>query len=88
MSNRSTLAGAALAAAAAALFVTGCSSMGDGIKTADAGTVKVKCYGANACKGQAECKTSMNECKGHNACKGQGFMSLSEQACVERLGRA
>jgi hypothetical protein len=49
--------------------------------------VKVKCYGANACKGQAECKSSMNSCKGQNACKGQGFMNLTEKACVERLGR-
>jgi hypothetical protein len=48
----------------------------------------VKCYGANACKGQAECKTSMNACKGHNACKGKGFVTTdSEKACVERLGR-
>jgi len=29
----------------------------------------------------------MNNCKGQNACKGQGFMSMSDKACVERLGR-
>jgi len=88
MSNSSRLTGVAIAAAAATLFVAGCSSMSGGMQTADSGAVKVKCYGANACKGQAECKTAMNDCKGHNACKGQGFMNLSEKACIERIGRA
>jgi uncharacterized membrane protein len=87
MSNRSRLTGVAIAATAATLFVAGCANMGGGGQTADSGSVKVKCYGANACKGQAECKTGMNNCKGQNACKGQGFMNLSEKACVERLGR-
>jgi len=87
MSNTSRLTGVAIAAAAATLFIAGCANMGGGTQTADSGAVKVKCYGANACKGQAECKTGMNNCKGQNACKGQGFMSMSEKACVERLGR-
>jgi hypothetical protein len=82
----------ALAAAAATLFLAGCAahggSSGGATQTADAGTVKIKCYGANACKGQAECKTAMNECKGHNACKGKGFVTMTEQACVDSLGRA
>ena len=82
------MTGVALAAAAATLFVAGCSSMmGGDAKTADSGAVKVKCYGANSCKGQAECKTGMNSCKGQNSCKGHGFVSLTEQACVDRLGR-
>jgi len=89
MSQTSKLTGVALAAAAATLFVAGCSSMGGGdTKTADASTVKIKCYGANACKGQAECKTAMNSCKGQNSCKGHGFVSLTEQACLEHFGRA
>jgi hypothetical protein len=50
--------------------------------------VKVKCYGANACKGQAECKTSMNACKGQNACKGKGFIATDEKSCLERFGRS
>lgn len=83
MSNRKVVSGIALAAAAAALFSTG---VGIG-NAADSGVVQVKCYGANSCKGQAECKTAMNECKGHNACKGQGFVNMSERACLERFGR-
>jgi len=88
MNQTSRLAGVALAAAAATLFIAGCQSTGTGpAQSADGGAVKVKCYGANACKGQAECKSSMNSCKGQNACKGKGFVNLTEKACVERLGR-
>ena len=88
MSQTSRLTGVALAAAAAAVFIAGCASEGSAPgKSADSGTVKVKCYGANSCKGQAECKTAMNACKGQNSCKGHGFTSLTEQACVDRLGR-
>lgn len=88
MKERSRLAGIALAAAAASLFIAGCASPGGGTQMADSSAVKVKCYGANACKGQAECKTSANGCKGQNACKGQGFVNLTEEACIDRLGRA
>ena len=83
MNANSKLVGAALAAAAAALFVTSAP-----VLAADSGSaVKVKCYGANACKGKAECKTSMNACKGHNECKGKGFSMMEEKACIERFGR-
>ena len=90
MSQTSKLSGVALAAAAATLFIAGCASEGSSspAKMADAGTVTVKCYGANSCKGQAECKTADNSCKGQNACKGHGFLSMSEKACIDRVGRA
>ena len=83
MNGNRRLMGAALATAAAALFMTAVPGM-----SADDGAVKVKCYGANACKGQAECKTSMNSCKGHNSCKGKGFVMLDEKSCLERFGRS
>jgi len=76
------LIGVAIATAAAAVFAAGVAG------TASAQEVKVKCYGANACKGKSECKTSMSSCKGKNACKGKGFEMMTEKACVERLGRA
>ena len=89
MEMNQRLTGTAIAAAAVALFVTGCMSTGTTTAQADSSAaVKVKCYGANACKGQAECKTAMNACKGQNSCKGHGFVLLTEQSCVERLGRA
>ena len=74
---------AALATTAAALFATSAI-----VTTAHADEVKVKCYGANACKGNSECKSSMNGCKGKNACKGKGFEMMSEKACVEKVGRS
>jgi hypothetical protein len=73
----------AIAAAAAGLFVAGVPA----VNAAD-DSVKVKCYGANACKGQAECKTAMNSCKGHNSCKGQGFVMMDEKACLAHFGRS
>ena len=90
MNQTSKLRSVALATAAATLFIAGCASEGNSApaKMADAGTVMVKCYGANACKGQAECKTADNSCKGQNACKGHGFLSMSEKACIDRVGRA
>ena len=89
MSQTSRLAGVVLAAAAATLFVAGCKSMDSApAQSSDSGAVKVKCYGANACKGQSECKTAMSSCKAHNECKGQGFVMLEERACIEKLGRA
>jgi len=88
MKDISRLTGAAIAAAAASLFVAGCAQYGGATQTAQADTVKIKCYGANACKGKAECKTAVNECKGQNACKGKGFVMMTEKACVDALGRA
>ena len=44
------------------------------------------CYGVNACKGQAECKTASNACKGQAACKGQGWVSLTADECSRRGG--
>jgi uncharacterized membrane protein len=76
--------GLAVAAAAATLFVAGAPAVAED----SGGAVKVKCYGANSCKGQAECKTGSNSCKGQNSCKAKGFVNLSEKACLERLGRA
>jgi len=88
--EKSRLSAVAMAAAAASLFMVGCATQGGGDKAAMAdssGTVKVKCYGANSCKGQAECKTAANACKGQNGCKGQGFTMMDELSCVEAVGR-
>jgi uncharacterized membrane protein len=73
---------AALATTAAALFAASAV-----ISTANAEEVKIKCYGANACKGHSECKTSMNACKGQNACKGKGFEAMTEKSCIDKVGR-
>ena len=69
--------GAALAAAAATLFLAGAT-----MSTATYAAGEGKCVGANACKGQSACKGGANSCKGQNACKGQGFSATSEKACA------
>ena len=80
MLTRRNLTGAALAAAAAALFATA------PLHTAQAGEdAAVKCYGVNKCAGHNDCKTANNACKGHASCKGQGFVKMSKAAC-ENVG--
>ena len=78
----SKTSGVTLAAAAAALLLGGTMA---GAPTASAQDAKVKCYGANACKGKNDCKTVNNACKGKNSCKGQGFVMLSEKDCLAKV---
>ena len=48
---------------------------------------KVKCYGANSCKGTGGCGGAGHSCAGKNACKGQGFTKAdSEEACLKMPG--
>ena len=85
MEGRKILA-RAVAASAAALFISGCASMGS---PSHGGTeAKVACNGGNACKGQSECKSANSSCKGHNACKGQGFVSLTPEECKKATQRS
>jgi uncharacterized membrane protein len=75
--------GATLAAAAAALILTGAVSA----PTASAQSGEGKCFGANACKGHSACKTAKSACKGLNACKGQGFTMSSKADCDKVKGK-
>jgi uncharacterized membrane protein len=70
------LSGAAIAASAFSLVLAGAVAAPT---PAEAQTVK--CFGANACKGQNACKSSKNACKGTNACKGQGWVAMSKAEC-------
>ncbi len=72
--------GLALAAAAAALFLTAPMASAAAEKSAQG-----HCNGANACKGQSACGTPKNSCKGQNACKGQGFTVTTKEEC-EKVG--
>jgi hypothetical protein len=85
--DRKTIAGAALAAAVGAIFLTtpvlAQSSSGN-----SAGQASVKCVGGNSCKGQSSCKTASNGCMGQNSCKGKGWvMSTSAKACTDKGGK-
>ena len=84
MNTVNKLSGAALAAAAAALLMTGCgSSYESSESTAEA---MVKCSGINACKGSSACKTATNACKGQNSCKGHGWIKASAEECSSKGG--
>jgi len=74
--------GTAIAAAAAALLLTGAALA----PVAQAEEAMGHCIGANACKGQGACKTAANACKGMNACKGKGFLELSKADCGKIKG--
>jgi uncharacterized membrane protein len=70
---------AALAFAAAALFLSG-----GGTATADkheTETTKIKCEGVNQCKSHSDCKTLFSECASKNSCKGKGFLMLTPEEC-------
>lgn len=88
MTTRSTAS--SLASMAAALAFSAGALAADAPKGSTGPAVgagdKVHCYGLNACKGKAECKTATNECKGQNACKGMGFKGMSAKACLEQGG--
>ena len=73
--------GAAIAAAAATLFLAG-MTISTNAQAADG-----HCMGANACKGQSACKSAANACKGLNSCKGQGFSKMSDKQCANTGGK-
>ncbi|MGQ0578430.1 MAG: BufA2 family periplasmic bufferin-type metallophore [Betaproteobacteria bacterium] len=82
--SKKRLAGMALAATAAALFMSGCADMGSG----GGSSAKVQCQGVNACKGLSDCQTANSSCQGQNACKGQGYVSLTAEECQKVSGKA
>jgi hypothetical protein len=75
--------GMSIAAAAASLFMAGCS-----MPIAGGETAKVHCTGVNSCKGTSDCKTASSSCKGQNSCKGQGWKELSKAECDSAGGKA
>lgn len=82
--------GAGIASAAALFALSALASAatppagsnGKAISTEDS----VHCYGVNACKGTADCKTTTHECKGMNSCKGQGFKATKAGECLTKNG--
>jgi hypothetical protein len=75
MKQANKISGAALASAAALLF----GSVSTPVTAAE--EAKVKCEGANSCKGQTACATAQNACAGQNSCKGHGYVLLSKAEC-------
>ena len=75
MLTSKNISGAAIATAAALLFI----SVPITTRAGEAG--KMHCDGVNSCKGQSSCKSATNSCKGQNSCKGKGFSEMSKAEC-------
>lgn len=75
--------GAAIAVAAAGLFLSGTAA----VVAADTKEAKVQCAGVKACKGKSDCATATSACMGQNACKGQGWLKMTEKQCLEKGGK-
>ena len=83
MSNKTIIAGAALAG----LFAGSFSAVAASTKApTDSSIVKMadkdmhSCKGKNACKGNGGCKSGDNGCKGKNSCKGKGGCATDKKA--------
>jgi hypothetical protein len=68
-----------LAAAAAAIFVSGGATQA--VASSHEGGDKVHCDGVNGCKGQSACKTDHSACNGQNECAGKGWVEMSAEEC-------
>lgn len=82
--KKAVKSGAFIAAAAAALALSGAANAAT--STISAGD-KVHCAGLNSCKGSSDCATAENSCKGQNKCKGQGFLSMKASDCLTKGGK-
>ncbi len=82
MTSIRKIAGATLAATAAAMILAG----GIGLTASPASAESVRCMGINACKGQGSCKTASNSCKGQNSCKTHGWVEQSSAETCTAAG--
>lgn len=85
MKTRTSLGAAALATAAAAMFMAAPVTAGTTHDGASAS--QGQCIGGNACKGQSACKTASSSCKGMNSCKGEGYVMSSKAECKDLGGK-
>jgi hypothetical protein len=76
-----TVKGALVAASVAGLFAAAAPLVASAKDDA-----KVKCVGANECKGKGACKSAESACKGQNACKGKGMNQMTEKECTAKGG--
>ncbi len=73
---------AVIAAAAAAIFVSGAALQATSAFAAGhEADEKVKCQGVNSCKGQSECNTEHSKCHGLNECSGKGWVTMTADEC-------
>jgi hypothetical protein len=83
--NKRALTGAVLATAVGLMFLAHPVMAQE--SSGSSQPAKVKCLGANDCKGKGSCKSTQNDCKGKNGCKGKGFvMTSTDQECTDKGG--
>ncbi|HFC92453.1 MAG TPA: hypothetical protein ENJ51_06540 [Leucothrix mucor] len=93
MNSMKKVSSIALASAAAALLLAGCTSTGGGtaakstMKAQKASMAKVECSGINSCKGTSSCQTASSACKGLNSCKGKGWVPETKANCLSKGGK-
>ncbi len=85
---RKTAATGAILATAVAMMFAANPSFAQTTSSSSAQPAKVKCVGANDCKGKSACKTASSPGPGQNSCKGQGLtMTSTDQECEDRGGK-
>ena len=84
MNPQKKLTGAAIAVAAAGLFMAGAAYTG--VASAASEEAGVHCYGVNACKGKGACQTADNACAGQNNCQGKGWVEMTQEECDSQDG--
>jgi uncharacterized membrane protein len=76
-----------LASAAAGLVTLAVTAGAAGTARAEeTPAAKVKCYGANTCKGTGACGGKGHSCAGKNECAGQGWTMQKKEDCLAMKG--
>jgi hypothetical protein len=81
--------GAAIAAAVAMMFAASslfAQEPSGGMSSPGASMAKVKCLGANDCRGKGSCKSAGQDYAGKNSCKGKGFVDTSTAKECKAMG--
>jgi hypothetical protein len=86
--KKTAVSGAILATSVALLFMANPSFAQEATAPPASQQAKVKCVGANDCKGKSACKTATNPGPGQNSSKGEGMvMTSTEQECKDKGGK-
>jgi hypothetical protein len=85
--KKTAATGAILATAVAMMFAAN-PSFAQTNSSSSAQAAKVKCIGANDCKGKSACKTATSPGPGQNSCSGKGMvMTSTAQECKDKGGK-
>jgi hypothetical protein len=79
--------GALIATAVAGLFLTAHAARAADAPATGGEAAKVKCMGANDCKGKGSCGAADHSCAGQNSCKGKGWIMTSAADCQAKGGK-